>query len=121
MGERIHVRTVRAEPVDEGERSGRTVDYAKPDVNPLFPTFWKAVAAVRAAGSEVYAAWEPILERGWRRVGGTRQVLFAIGVAFVCGGVGASLSPRYDGPAQAMTIGGLIIGLTVRVPGSPKS
>jgi hypothetical protein len=117
MGERVHVRTVRAEPVEEG--GGHTVDYAKPDVNPKFPTFWKAFVAVRAAGSELYSAWEPILERAWHRIGGMRQVLFAAGIAFVCGGMGAAL-PREDGPAMAMAIGGILIGLTIRLPDSSK-
>jgi hypothetical protein len=117
MGERVHVRTVPAEPVDSADEGARTVDYAKPDLNPSFPTFWKAVASVRAAGSELYTTWEPYLERGWRRLGGTRQVLFAVGVAFVLGGFGATLSPRDEGPVLAMVIGGLLIGLTVRITG----
>ena len=119
MGERVHVRPVPAEPVGH-ETSGATVDYAKPDVNPKFPTFWKAWSAVRAAMLEMYEAIEPALERAWQRIGGTRQAIFACGLAFVFGGIGAAIS-HYDGPPFAMAIGGLLIGLAIRLPPPPKA
>jgi hypothetical protein len=118
MGERVHVRAVPAEPVG-AEQAGPTVDYAKPDVNPKFPTFWKAWTGFRAAMDEMYIAIEPALERAWRRVGGTRQIVFACGLAFIFGGIGAALA-RDDGPAMAMAIGGMLIGIAVRIPLAPK-
>jgi hypothetical protein len=114
MGERVHVRTVPAEPVG-GPESGATVDYAKPDVNPKFPTFNKAWFGLRAAMLEMYESLEPAMERAWHRVGGTRQVVFACGLAFIFGGVGAALSPRDGGPAFAMAIGGLLVGIAIRL------
>ena len=115
MGERVHVRTVRAEPVGGPEAAGPTVDYAKPDVNPKFPTFWKAWNSLRAAINEIYEVLEPALERGWHRVGGTRQIVFACGMAFVLGGIGAAIA-RDEGPAFAMAMGGFFIGLALRLP-----
>ena len=114
MGERVHVRAVPAEPVTGEGTSGATVDYAKSDLNPRFPTFWKAWNAVRAAMLELYVAFEPALERGWQRVGGTRQVIFACGLAFIFGGVGAAIA-RDAGPAFAMAMGGMLVGIAVRI------
>ena len=119
MGERVHVRPVPAEPVGHDPDSGATVDYAKPDVNPKFPTFNRAWSALRAAMLEMYEALEPALERGWHRVGGTRQIVFACGLAFIFGGVGAAIA-RDGGPALAMAIGGMLVGLAVRVPAKWK-
>ena len=122
MGERVHVRPVPAEPVGGGgirDPGGATVDYAKPDVNRKFPTFWKAWSALRAAMLEMYEALEPAMERAWHRVGGTRQVVFACGLAFIFGGVGAALA-RDGGPAFAMAFGGMLVGLAVRVPAKRK-
>ena len=116
MGERVHVRPVQAEPIHD---AGPTVDYAKPDVNPRFPTFWKAWSTLRAAMLEMYEAIEPTLEKAWNRVGGTRQVIFACGLAFIFGGIGAAIS-HYDGPPFAMAIGGLLAGIAIRLPSAPK-
>jgi hypothetical protein len=115
MGERVHVRPVPAQPVGNDPDSGTTVDYAKPDVNPKFPTFNKAWSALRAAMLEMYESLEPALERAWQRVGGTRQIVFACGLAFIFGGIGAAISPRDGGPAVAMAIGGLLVGIAVRL------
>ena len=119
MGERVHVRPVRAEPIGGEGPQGATVDYAKPDVNPRFPTFWKAWATLRAAMLEIYEAIEPALERAWQRAGGTRQIVFALGLAFIFGGVGAAIA-RDAGPAFAMALGGMLVGIAIRIPASPK-
>ena len=119
MGERVHVRPVPAQPVGGSgpDSGGATVDYAKPDVNPKFPTFNRAWSALRAAMLEMYEAIEPALERAWQRVGGTRQVIFACGLAFIFGGVGAAIA-RDGGPAFAMAIGGMLVGVAIRLPPS---
>jgi hypothetical protein len=121
MGERVYVKTVRAEPAtadDEGVR----IDYAKSDVNPLFPTFHKAVAWVRYAAAEVWAELEPRLAvlrhslAEWaQRIGGARQLGFALGMMFVLGGLGSAISPPRGDTGFWMAIGGLLIGLCVRV------
>jgi hypothetical protein len=118
MGERVHVRPVPAEPVGHDPDSGATVDYAKPDVNPKFPTFNKAWFGLRAAMLEMYESLEPAMERAWHRVGGTRQIVFACGLAFIFGGVGAALA-RDGGPALAMAIGGMLVGVAIQI--RPKS
>jgi hypothetical protein len=105
---------VPAEPLAGQSQEGATVDYAKPDVNPKFPTFWKAWSALRAAMLEIYEAIEPALDRAWHRVGGTRQVVFALGLAFIFGGIGAAVA-RDGGPALAMAVGGLLVGIAIRV------
>ena len=126
MGERVHVRTVRAEPVggpggggaataDEGVR----IDYAKSDVNPHFPTFWRAVAWVRFVLTEGWAVLRPELAELLRALGGLRQLIFAFGLMCALGGLGAALSQSDGAPAFWMCVGGIIIGLTVRLPPVP--
>jgi hypothetical protein len=128
MGERVHVRAVRAEPVGGGGSGagattaddGVRIDYAKSDVNPRFPKFWATVAWVRYVASEVAAALRPRLVELVRTLGGGRQLLFAFGMMCALGGVGAALSPRDRGPAFWMAVGGIAIGLAVRLPPAAK-
>jgi hypothetical protein len=50
-------------------------------------------------------------------LGGWRQVGFAFGLAFVLGGFGSALG-RNGEPAFWMFVGGILVGLSVRVPGA---
>jgi hypothetical protein len=135
MGERVYVKTVRAQPIGSGGGGAETVrddgvrlDYAKRDVNPIFPTFWKAVAWVRYVGDELIAALRPRLTAAAaagatlvQKLGGGRQLAFAFGMMCLAGGLGAALSPRDGAPAFWMAIGGMIVGLTLRLSSPPAS
>lgn len=124
MGERVHVRTVRAQPVEDPAGRGVRIDYAKQDVQQVFPTFSKAYAwlhwflatAALHAGQAWRTAIAPRLRVAVRDLGGGRQVGFAAGMMFTLGGLGAALTHE-PGPVIWMTIGGLLIGFTVRVTG----
>jgi len=50
-------------------------------------------------------------------LGGWRQIVFAIGLACLCDGVGDALSSFRTGvPSTMMFFGGLLIGLALRIP-----
>jgi hypothetical protein len=74
--------------------SGVTLDYARPDVPP-----W----------------WVEQLKGLVRLLGGVRQIWFALGLAFVLGGIGAGID-RWGHASLMMWIGGLFLGLAIRVP-----
>jgi hypothetical protein len=122
MGERVHVRTVRAQPVDEPAERGVRIDYAKQDVQELFPTFTRAFAWLRwflaSAAEQASLLWRtsirPRLALTVKELGGARQLGFAMGMMFTLGGLGAALTTRAE-PVFWMILGGLVIGLTVRV------
>lgn len=101
------------------------LEYAKSDLNPIFPTFWKAVAWLRYVASEFAAAAGPFAAfvraagaATVARLGGRSQIIFAIGVACVLGAFGAGLS-RDEAVTFWMIVGGLLIGLVLRVPLRP--
>jgi len=127
MGERVYVKTVRAQPVEEPGRGGVRIDYAKQDVQEIFPTFSKAFAWLRwflaAAALQARQTWRhsvgPRLLALMKDLGGGRQIGFAMGMMFTLGGLGAALTSEAE-PMIWMTIGGLIIGLTVRVTGQER-
>jgi hypothetical protein len=55
--------------------------------------------------------------------GGTAQLIFALGVAFLAGGFGLAIERSEGGTGHFwMWIGGLLVGLVVRIPqsGAPK-
>jgi hypothetical protein len=117
MGERVFVRTSKVEPIEPD--FGARIDYAKPDVNSRFPTVQKALAWLHYVADTVWQAVRPVAAKLLRDLGGRRQVAFAIGVMFVTGGLGAALAHDLL-PIFWMAVGGLIVGLCVRVTGSPR-
>jgi len=59
------------------------------------------------------------LLQGWiRRAGGWPQLVFAFGLAFVLMGIAAGLSTQYTQgpPAFFAFVGGLMVGIVLRVP-----
>jgi hypothetical protein len=119
MGERVVVgRATPVDPIDEPgadpRDSGRReppLEYGRPD---------RAGDAWRWLNARV----APLLESITRlaqifaaALGGWRRVFFALGLACLLGGLGDCLAgfSRGDG-AFWMFVGGLLIGLTVRVP-----
>ena len=61
-------------------------------------------------------AFEELLKILIPLLGGWRQILFALGLAFCLGGAGYGFD-RYGGEAPFMMfVGGFIIGLVIRVP-----
>jgi hypothetical protein len=85
----------------------------------------KAADAWRAARSRAGVAWEAVRASSRATtddlnaklvpaLGGWRQVGFAFGLAFICGGIGLSLGSGAG--AIPMWLGGLLIGLCVRIP-----
>jgi hypothetical protein len=117
MGERVWVDTKRVEPAAPGEDAVR-LDYAKPDVNPWFPTVWKGVAWVRYVVDEFVRAARPVWARALGKLGGVRQVGFAVGLACVLGALGYALS-RDEAVTFWMVLGALLIGFSLRVPLRP--
>src|SRR5690349_18080554 len=49
-------------------------------------------------------------------IGGVRQLVFAIGLAFLAGGLADALSHGHDEAVIAMSFGGFLIGLVLPVP-----
>jgi hypothetical protein len=108
MGERVFVRTSPVEPIDSGPR----IDYAKPDVNPHFPTVHKAIAWVHYVADTVWQVVRPLASALVQQLGGRRQVVFALGMMFAVGGFGAAVS-RSAFPVFVMCIGGALMGLMI--------
>jgi hypothetical protein len=116
MGERVVVgRATPVEPVDEtvggsaadgppleygrGNRAGDTWRRARGSMLPLLEQLSTLVQTVVAA------------------LGGWRRITFALGLGMVLGGLGECLQDRWSGDgAFWMFTGGILIGLTVRVP-----
>ena len=126
MGERVWVNPKRVQPVEaarveaapvEADDAGVRLDYAQSDVNPRFPTFWKILAWVRYVIDQLNQAIRPFLRRWVAAAGGAKQIVFAIALACVLGGLGESVY-RYSSGAGVfwMFAGGLTIGLIIRVP-----
>jgi hypothetical protein len=120
MGERVVVgRATPVEPIDDPGVGGGGVAGAEP---------LNYGRADRAGNAWRWSrAWAAAVLEGLRRLGGMlmatlggwQRLLFAFGLGCLLGGIGDCLTgfPRgtSDGPFW-MFIGGLLIGLTVRVP-----
>jgi hypothetical protein len=66
---------------------------------------------------DVWRGMRPRLHALYDTLGGWRQIGFAFGVGFILGGIGDALAVSHNGDAPAMLFfGGLLIGLTLRVP-----
>jgi hypothetical protein len=116
MGERVVVgRATPVEPIDEpgvgpgagaeplnygrGDRAGDAWRWTRARVTPVLESIVQLVQVVVVALG------------GWRRIG------FALGLACLLGGLGDCLAGYSRGEgAFWMFVGGLLIGLTVRVP-----
>jgi hypothetical protein len=119
MGERVYVgRATPVEPVGEPDGAGAGAARRDP---PL-----EYGRADRAGNAWRWArAWGAALGESVTRLtqlfvavlGGWRRIVFALGLACLLGGLGDCLADysRGDG-AFWMFVGGLLIGLTVRVP-----
>ena len=123
MGERVWVNPKRVQPAGDAdaggvESGGVRLDYAKSDVNPWFPTVWKAVAWMRYFVDEFLRAARPVWARAVAKLGGAKQVGFAVGLACVLGALGYGLC-RNELVAFWMVVGALLIGFTLRVPLRP--
>jgi hypothetical protein len=114
MGERVVIDPRRmTEPVEaiplEYGHGGRATD-AWRSVRARAGVVWEAFrTSSGAAADDLKTKLVPAL-------GGWRQVLFALGLAFVLGGLGLSVGSG-DG-AIPMWLGGLLVGFVVRVPGA---
>jgi hypothetical protein len=54
--------------------------------------------------------------RAWfDRIGGWRQVLFAVGLAITLGGFGDGMSHGHDETVVCMSVGGLLIGFAIPI------
>jgi hypothetical protein len=118
MGERVFVRTTPVEPV-EPDTAGPRIDYAKPDVNPHFPTVHKVLAWVHYAIDVLYQTYHPLAVLGIQQLGGRRQVVFALGMMFAVGGFGAAIA-RDGLPVLFMCIGGGLMGLMIPINTRPS-
>jgi len=125
MGERVVVgRATPVEPVDQPETYGNTggggggggaggepLNYGRGD---RAGDAWRWS---RAWGSAVLESVARLTQLLIVALGGWRRVFFAIGLAFLLGGLGDCIGnfSRGEG-AFWMFVGGLLIGLTVRAP-----
>ena len=114
MGERVYVvRATPVEPIDEGAAARRDppLEYGRAD---RAGNAWRWTRAWGGALSESVARLAHMFIAA---LGGWRRVFFALGLACLLGGLGDCLAgfSRGDG-AFWMFVGGLLIGLTVRVP-----
>ena len=114
MGERVYVgRATPVEPIDEGAAARRDppLEYGRAD---RAGNAWRWARAWGGALSESVAR---LTQMFIAALGGWRRVFFALGLACLLGGLGDCLAgfSRGDG-AFWMFVGGLLIGLTVRVP-----
>ena len=111
MGERVHVRTSPVQPIGP-EQAGPRIDYAKPDVNPHFPTAQKAFAWLHYVIDTALQVLRPIAAALMQQLGGRRQVVFALGMMFAIGGFGAAIA-RDGFPVFCMCVGGALMGLMI--------
>ena len=117
MGERVYVQTSRVQPVED---AGPRIDYAKPDVNPHFPTVQKAFAWIHYLADTIYKVWAPVIASAVQQLGGRRQVVFALGMMFAVGGFGAAIA-RDGMPVFFMCIGGALMGLMIPINRKSRS
>ena len=121
MGERVQVRAVRSEP---GSATAAAPGARSPDARSgfatrtsaaLWPGLRQLLARIGVAAVAFSAGLIVTLGLAMRTIGGLRQAGFAIGMMCAVGGLGAAL--MHDGAGVFwMTIGGLLIGLSLRVP-----
>ena len=111
MGEKVYVRRASDGVVNSSEppiAEAVPLDYGNPR-----HLHWSTLFRRRVGPVLVMA--DDCLRRGVERLGGLRQITFALGVTLTCGGIGAGLSPRTD-VSFFMALGGLLVGLSIRVP-----
>jgi hypothetical protein len=95
MGEKVYV--TNDPPSDPPPRAAEPLNYADPRLRKGFVEW--------LAGTE-------------RRLGGRNQIIFALGLGLLLSGIVAGISSRYgrrDGTFYAF-LGGILVGLVVRVP-----
>jgi hypothetical protein len=110
MGERVVVNPSREEPA-------RVVPLDYGHGSPAGDGMRRVWRRVRETGDALLALLWRRVNAGVRAVGGARQVVFAIGLASVLGGLGDVLGRFSDGAGIFwMVIGGVMIGLSVRFP-----
>src|SRR5436305_707841 len=79
---------------------GVPLDYADPSVTPR----WRENANGMIELARIVI----------QRIGGYRQIIFSLGLAFVLGGVGEAIGGyRNESPALLMFFGGLLLGLVI--------
>ena len=115
MGERVYVgRATPVEPIDEGAGSARRdppLEYGRG--NRASDT-WRAL---HAGATMLLKAIARISRPVVAALGGGRRIFFATGLALLLAGLGDCISAYSSGDGVLwMFIGGLLIGLTVRVP-----
>jgi len=109
MGERVVINPASAAPSEAPPRvvpldyghGGRASDWWRK---------FSAAFAERAAGAIQFLGMMIGL------IGGVRQLVFAIGLAFLAGGLADALSHGHDDAVIAKSFGGFLIGLVLPVP-----